>query len=318
MVLLMAACSGSDMDDAATESTAQMTTLDDGDAAEMSDTAGEQEVAADEKVAADDPAVDADRSMSPDAAASSIVAVRASTGRRIVRTAQLELEVEDSAAAADEVAAIAERAGGFVAETDLQRDREGLVIGSITLRVPAEQLFATVEELDTLAIAVPLRRIDEQDVTAESTDLAARLTNLTTYEVELRELLADVRETTTRPDDLLTVFERIRSVRAEIDQAEARLASLDDQVALSTVRVQLRPAGSAVPVVDPTWSPMETVRAALTTTASALSGIADLTIRLVLTVIPIATLVGLPVAGLVLLAKRLRNHRSTESPSPAA
>jgi hypothetical protein len=252
-----------------------------------------------------------------DGEAAQIVAAR--TGRRIVRTARLELDVEDPADAADRIVRIADDAGGFVAETDLERELDGTVRGSITLRVPSAALFATVEELDALAVAVPVRRIDERDVTAESTDLNAGLTNLTAYELELRALLADVRETTTRPDDLLTVFERIRSVRAEIDQAEARLVLLDDQVALSTISVSLRPAISAVPVVDPTWAPSETVREALTTTARALSSIADIGIRIVLTVVPIGLLLGTPLIVAVVVWRRVRGGRTPRTPTaPAA
>jgi hypothetical protein len=241
--------------------------------------------------------------------------VSARTGRRVVRTARLELDVEDAGLAADRIATIAADAGGFIAETDLEREADGTVRGSMTLRVPSTALFATVEELDALAVAVPVRRIDERDVTSESTDLRARLTNLTAYEIELRALLSDVRETTTRPEDLLTVFERIRSVRAEIDQAEARLAVLDDQVALSTISVSLRPATSAVPVVDPTWAPSETVREALTTTARALSGIADVAIRLTLTVLPISLLLGAPVIVAAAVWRRVRGARPTPAPA---
>jgi hypothetical protein len=240
----------------------------------------------------------------------------ARTGRRVVRTARLELDVDDPAAAADRIARIADDAGGFIAETDLERELDGTVRGSITLRVPSEALFATVEELDALAVAVPVRRIDERDVTTESTDLQARLTNLTAYEIELRALLSDVRESTTRPDDLLTVFERIRSVRAEIDQLDARSALLDDQVALSTISVALRPAASAVPVVDPSWAPSETVRDALTTTARALSGIADVAIRFALTVLPIGLLLGGPVLVAVVVWRRVHGNRTP--PAPAA
>jgi hypothetical protein len=78
---------------------------------------------------------------------------------------------------------------GGTAAVPVLAPADGTVRGSTALRVPSAALFATVEELDALAVAVPVRRIDERDVTSESTD---------------------VRETTTRPEDLLTVFERIR------------------------------------------------------------------------------------------------------------
>lgn len=220
-----------------------------------------------------------------------------STSRQLVRSAQLLLEVEDSEVAAREVTAIAERSGGFVAETDLSRDADGVVQGSIALRVPSAVLLDVVEQLDELAVAVPVRRIDETDVTAEVTDLRAQRTNLTAYETELRALLSEVRENTSRAEDLLAVFDRVNAVRAEIDRVTARLAVLEDQVALARIDVTLRPAASAVPITAPGWDPGETVRAALATTARALSAIADVTIRAALTGLPILLVLALPLAA---------------------
>lgn len=237
----------------------------------------------------------------------------ATLGRRVIRTAELVLELDEPATAAVEVVRIAEDAGGFVATTDLTRDEEGVVRGTIVVRVPAAALLPTVDTLESLATAVPVNRIDEVDVTAESTDLQAQLTNLTAYERELRQLLADVRETTTRPDDLLTVFERVRGVREEIDRIEARLAVLDDQVALSTITVTLRPAIQALPVSDPTWQPGGTAHEALTVLTRTMTGIADAAIWLVLAVVPVLVVVALPLvaAGLGWRAHRQRHPRPT-------
>lgn len=237
-------------------------------------------------------------------------------GRRIIRTAYLELEAEDTALAADRIAAIAREAGGFVAETDLQRDRDGIVRGSITLRVPSAELFDTVEALDELAVAVPTRRIDERDVTAKSVDLEASRRNLVAYEQELTALLGDVRESSSRASDLLEVFERIRSVRAEIDRIDAQRSVLDDQVALATIEVWLQPASRALPVGDTSWSLQETVRDALSATARGLTAIADVAIRVVLTVLPIALLLALPLAIPALWWRRRRARRAGTPPPP--
>jgi hypothetical protein len=243
----------------------------------------------------------------------------ANAGRRVIRTATLELEVEDTAEAADRIVAIATDAGGFVAETDLQRDREGVVRGSITLRVPSAELFDTVEALDELAVAVPVRRIDERDVTAQTTDLRAQRDNLRTYETELNALLSDVRDSAERANELLVVFERIREVRGEIDRIDAHLASLGDQVALATITVALRPAASALPVTDPTWSAGETIRDALTTTARALTNIADGAIVFVLTVLPIAVLLTAPIlVPVVWIWRRQRRRVAGDQAGPPA
>jgi hypothetical protein len=303
--LLLAGCSSADMDrfDPAIDAV---------DGAEQGSSDQEFDAAADE---GDGPAVEPEDAAEGEATTAPVAAT--TTGRRVIRTAELVLEVEDPAEAATLVVAIATDAGGFVATTDLARDAEGVVRGTIVLRVPSETLLATVEALDALAAAVPVNRIDEVDVTAEATDLQARLTNLTTYERELRELLGDVRETTTRPDDLLTVFERIRSVRQEIDTIEARLAVLDDQVALATITVELQPTARALPVTDPTWQPGDTARSALTSLARTLAGLADSLIWLTLAVLPVLLLAALPIV-LLWLAYRAYRRRHPGQPRPTA
>jgi hypothetical protein len=239
--------------------------------------------------------------------------------RHVIRSAELVLEVRDSEAAAEQVVAIAEDAGGAVAQTDLERDEEGVVRGRISLHVPSEALDETVELLDALGDAVPVRRLDETDVTAEITDLGAELTNLLAYEEQLRELLADVREHTADPDDLLPVFDRVNEVRADIDRAEARLTMLEDRVAYARVDVTLRPTIAATPVGDPGWAPGDTARAALATTSRALATLSDLAIRAVLTGLPLAATVALPLALLALGIRaglRRRGHADTRGDTP--
>lgn len=302
LALLLGACSADDATDGEVAADGDQVAADGFDDAAPLDTADDQRADGDDVGEGD---------------ASAVPVAGSTAGRRVIRTAELVLEVEDPAAAAAEVVAIATDAGGFVATTDLMRDAEGVVRGTIVLRVPSDQLLPTVEALDALAAAVPVNRIDEVDVTAEATDLQARLTNLTTYERELRELLGDVRETTTTPDDLLTVFERIRSVRQEIDTLEARLAVLDDQVALATVTVELQPTAGAMPVSDPTWSPGDTVRAALTSLARTLAGLADAAIWLTLAVLPVLLLAAVPLLVLWSGWRAYRRRRPRPSrPAP--
>lgn len=269
------------------------------------------------------PAPEPDRGVAQDAdeSAGATATAVSQANRRVIRTAELTLEVEDTAAALDEVIATADRVGGFAATSDLRRDIDGVVSGTITLRVPSDDLNSVVEALEAIGDAVPVNRIDERDVTMESADLRARIDNLTAFERELTGLLADVREETSRPEDLLTIFERIRSVREEIDLLEGRLASIDEQVALSTVRVTLQPTERIEPFSDTGWAPGETFRDALAATTRALATIADAAIWLVVTALPVAlTILIVPVLLIVVLVRwarqRSRNRPPREHTTP--
>ncbi|MCA1784122.1 MAG: DUF4349 domain-containing protein [Intrasporangiaceae bacterium] len=262
-----------------------------------------------DREAAEEPADDA-AVADAEAPSAAPASAAARANRRVIRTAELTLEVEDTATALEEVIATAERVGGFAATSDLQRDIDGVVRGMITLRVPSDELNRVVDELEAIGDAVPVNRIDERDVTTESADLRARIDNLTAYERELTGLLADVRQETSRPEDLLTIFERIRSVREEIDLMEGRLASIDEQVALSTVRVTLRPTERPDTFADTGWAPGETFREALAATGRALATIADAAIWLVVTALPVAlTILIVPALLIVLLVRWARQRR---------
>lgn len=169
-------------------------------------------------------------------------------GRAVIRSAYLELVVDDGAATLAAATAIAEAAGGYVAGTSLARAEDGTVSGSMTLRVPEDRLDEVVEELDALARSVTTRSVDEYDVTDQLTDLDARLENLRAFETELRALLTEVRERGGSAEDLVAVADRLNQVRIEIDATEGWRRQLTDQVALSTVTVVFVPARAATPV----------------------------------------------------------------------
>jgi hypothetical protein len=250
-----------------------------------------------------------------------VVADRAAAGREVVRRASITLELEDPEDGVQGVTEVAERADGFVATADLRRDTDtGELSGRMTVRVPSGDLDATLDALEELAEDAPVRTIDEEDVTGQAVDLRAQLRNLESYEEQLRELLTDVREGTSDPDDLLPVVERVQSVRSDIDRLTAQLGELDDRVALSTIDVTLRPTASAEPVVTATWTPTRTFDTAAAATGRAFAAIADAAIWVAVAVLPVAVAVlGPPaVAGYVWTRRRGRVTHDHPGAAPTA
>lgn len=227
-----------------------------------------------------------------------------SDGRAIVRTAYLDLIVDDGAVAIASVRALTEARGGHVATTALSRAEDGTVFGSLTLRVPSERLDELVDALDALARAVPIRSIDEYDVTLQLSDLGAQLENLRAYERELRALLTEVRERDGDVEGLVTISDRLRSVRTEIDQVEAWRTRITSDVAMSTVTVNITPARSTTPVIG-TWDLPGVVRDAIAATVRLGQFVVEALVWVALTFVPALVVLAL----LIVIVRRARRAR---------
>jgi hypothetical protein len=237
------------------------------------------------------------------------ISLGAPIGRKVIRDADLELAVTDADATVREITSIVERAGGFVAGAELYHDEDHGLLGNLSLRVPTDRMTTTLEAIEATADEVRSRTLGSQDVTGEYTDIEANLRNLRALEVELLELLTQVRESDANASEILTVFERIRQVRAEIEQYEGRKQLLDDLVALATIDVRLVAAPGAGPIVaQDGWSPGGVARDALRSTVAVLQTIADAAIWVALTALPVVVVLALPVVALWAGYRRYRRR----------
>lgn len=313
LALALTACGG---DDAMSVADGGM--IEPGFAPMPPDVAVSEDLAVQERAAAEAPMAGGTTGVMP--SGDGTTAATARDGRQVVRNAYLVLEVLDGAAAIDEIVTIAGEVDGYVASTMLARDDAGVVSGTVVVKVPSTRLDEVVERFDALAVAVPVRSVDEYDVTSQMTDLDAQLKNLRAFEEELRALLTEVRETGGGADALVNVLDRLRQVRAEIEGLEAWRAQLADQVAMSMVTVEVRPSVSGTPIGPARWAPSETVRRAASATLRALTGLVDAVIWFVVTVLPVLVVVG--AVGFVLVrgrrAWRTRRSRTTAGGGPGA
>ena len=158
--------------------------------------------------------------------------------RQLIYTATVELEVADYDRARSDLTAAARERGGFVSNANERRHTAAggnYTTGTVTYRVPAdeyESFLATVNETGTVVSA----QQSTEDVTDQLVDLDARLRTLRAQRDRLRELYQRANTT----EEVLAVERRLSEVQTQIERAEARKASLERRVALSTVTVELR------------------------------------------------------------------------------
>ena len=168
--------------------------------------------------------------------------------RIIIREVDMSLVVDEIQTAIDEIADIADDAGGWVVDSG----RWALHSGSISIRVPANVLDDTIDELRALATKVESENTSSRDVTDEYVDLGARLTNQQATQQALLSLL----ERATTVEDALEVQRDLSRVQEEVERLSGRIKFLEESAAFSIIRVSL----SLAPVeVDVDAGPDQTV-----------------------------------------------------------
>jgi hypothetical protein len=216
---------------------------------------------------------------------------------KIVRDGTISLLVPDGSLGPKlaRVVAIAHANGGFV----LSSQTEGSTTGTLTIRVPAAHFDDAIGQVGGLG-TVESSSVTGKDVTNEFVDYKAHLQNLAGRRTVLRALLAR----TTTIGESLTVVNQLEDVQLQIDQIEGQLRFLNNQVAESTLTVDLReqsaPAGETRTnggIQNPSLS------RALDRAIQGFFGILATIIVGLGYLLPLAVIAGL-VAGVVMLVRR--------------
>jgi hypothetical protein len=185
--------------------------------------------------------------------------------RKVIRTARLEIEVEDFETASEEVEKVASDLGGFISESHSSVTDAGRRRGSITLRVPDASFQAAISRLESLG-EVKEKGITGRDVTEEYIDLEARLGNYRRQEGRYLEIL----EKAETVEDVLQVEAQLERVRGEIERLEGRMRYLKDRIDLATVTVDLF---EPEPLTRQEWGIVEALRQSIQAFLSMTRGI---------------------------------------------
>jgi hypothetical protein len=131
--------------------------------------------------------------------------------------------------------------GGFITSSnfegggDFSDKARGPRFGVVVMRVPSNQFDTVRRRLPSFGKTLS-EQISGEEVSAQLVDMDARLTSLKLQEESYRKLF----NAATQIQDIITVQERITEVRTQIEQIAAQRAGLQDQVAMSTITVNVR------------------------------------------------------------------------------
>jgi len=168
-------------------------------------------------------------------------------GPAVIKTADLEVEVEGFADAMSRATSVAARYQGFVVSTSTGGAEARR--GTIVLRVPAERFEDAMNDLRGLG-EVRRQRVAGEDVGQEFVDLEARLRHLDAQEQVMLGLFDEAATVA----DTIRIQNELSGIQLQIEEIEGRLRYLRDQTSLSTISVTLAEEGVAAPgAFDRAW-----------------------------------------------------------------
>lgn len=157
------------------------------------------------------------------------------SGQQFIRTGSVSMTSKNTIETVAGITALVEQFNGSISQEEI-RTFEDNDYANMTVRVPDSDLEEFVDEVRTLGETTAFS-ISEFDVTLTITDLDARINSLNATINKLLEL----QEQATTVTDLVAVEAELATRTAERDSLVAQRAVVQDQVAESTVYIDISP-----------------------------------------------------------------------------
>jgi len=238
--------------------------------------------------------------------------------RKIIRNAEITIEVPSTTDAQHQVTSIAETHGGFVVTSEAKQ-RESNDPAQRTLdiklvvRVPSNQFGRAFDDIKKLAGNTPSENVTSQDVTEDFIDLEARIKTQKALEVQFLEIMRQANKIA----DALEVQRQIAEVRTDIEKLEGRKRFLENRSSLSTINVNIQTPKPVIAVTETGFR--QSLREAVSDSITLASDLVLFFARFLIMMAPVALFVLLP-SGLMIRylwrrAKRIRLAQALATPA---
>jgi hypothetical protein len=152
--------------------------------------------------------------------------------KKIIRNADLSLEVKDFRQAGSSINEVIRLSGGYIASST-QQQLDDQLRNEMTIRVPREKFDLLVEQLSAYANTILQKNITSQDVTEEYVDTKSRITTKEKMLARYYDFLQQAKKI----DEVLEVQDHINDIQEGIDQATGRVNYINHQSVLSTIHL---------------------------------------------------------------------------------
>ncbi|HJT29317.1 MAG TPA: DUF4349 domain-containing protein [Pyrinomonadaceae bacterium] len=238
--------------------------------------------------------------------------------RKIIRNAEITIEVPSTTDAQHQITYIAETHGGFIVTSEAKQ-RESNDPAQRTLdiklvvRVPSNQFGRAFDEIKKLAGNTPSENVTSQDVTEDFIDLEARIKTQKALEVQFLEIMRQANKIA----DALEVQRQIAEVRTDIEKLEGRKRFLENRSSLSTINVNIQTPKPVIAVTETGFR--QSLREAVSDSITLASDLVLFFARFLIMMAPVALFVLLPSALMIRYlwrrAKRIRLAQALATPT---
>lgn len=229
--------------------------------------------------------------------------------RMVIKNADLSIVVQDPLEKMESITAMADEMGGFVVNSNVWQNTlsNGVKVphASISVRVPSERLDEALDRIKAGVGEILSENVSGQDVTSDYTDLESRLRNLEAAEIQLQQIMDEA----TKTEDVLQVYNNLVDVREQIEVIKGQMQYYQQAAAMSMISVDITGDEEAQPLQIGGWKPAGVAKDAIETMVDTLQWLGDVSIWVVLCVLPIGIVVGIPLFFIGRTALRFRKRR---------
>ncbi|MEP6683656.1 MAG: DUF4349 domain-containing protein [Parafilimonas sp.] len=152
--------------------------------------------------------------------------------KKIVKTADLQLQLNDYKKFNTNIHSSIKSFGAYIAQ-EKQEETDYRIENSVTIKVPVDQFDDLVNSFSGDGIKIIEKNISSEDVTGEVMDTKARLQ----AKLAVREKYLQLLNQAKNMDDILQVQNEINEIQENIEAANGRINYLQHTAAYSTINV---------------------------------------------------------------------------------
>jgi hypothetical protein len=222
----------------------------------------------------------------PLAVSTSVALADQGTDTKIIKTADVSLQVDNVTGAAAAVETIGTSAGGYVSTTNIGTDYNGQPYGTVEIRIPATQFDSALSGVQAIGKVTSLST-QGQDVTEEYVDVQAQITAYQNQIAQYNVIMKNATDVT----DVLAIQQQIDTVQTNLDRVTGQMKYLNSQIDYSTITVTLQ---EPAPVGGTQGHDFVT---AVNEGIAGFYGVIDAIIVFVISIIPLLIIGGVAYAG---------------------